>query len=200
MPLELCHPRCFGFPIRFRIIYIKVPGPFHVPQFLQPNLPGRIVQKDAVYALLMSVDAEPVHGFCMTSYPMAIPCRGRIVILRPATPEPAVQEQRNVTAALDIDCSPVVFGGLVVKWVLRGYIEPVVDSIAAPRTGWPVLTAWPPRGHTYLAPGRKCVATYFKPAADRVRVNRVLNLCRHRAAAYLGIPIVVVVQDIYPTP
>ncbi len=131
---------------------------------------------------------------------MAIPCRGRIIILRPAAPEPAVQEQRNVIAALDIDCSPVVFGGLVVKWVFPGHIEPMVDSIASPGTGWPVRAGWPRAGYTHLAPGRKFVATYFRPAAGRVRPNRVRNFCRHRADAYLVIPIVVVVQDIYPTP
>ena len=103
MPPELCHPGRFCFPVGTWSIDIKVLGPFDMPQVFQPNLPGRIVQKDAIYSLLMSVDAEAVHGFCMTGHPVTIPCRGRIVILRPSTPEPAVQKQWNVVASSDID-------------------------------------------------------------------------------------------------
>ena len=74
-----------------------------MPQVFQPNLPGRIVQKDTVYALLVSVDAEAVHGIRVRVETFAVIARGRIVILGPGAPKPAVQKQWNVVTALDID-------------------------------------------------------------------------------------------------
>ena len=92
MPSELCHPGCFYFPVGTWSIDIKVPGPFDMPQVFEINFPGRIVQKDAVYALLMPIDSEPVHGISVRVETFAVIARGCIVILGPGAPKPAVQK------------------------------------------------------------------------------------------------------------
>jgi hypothetical protein len=185
--LEVRHPGGFGLPVGQRRRQTKIPGPSQPPQFFEPDFPGRVVQKDAVDGLFMPVEAEAVHGIRVGGEPLPVIAGRGVVIFRPGTEKPAVQKQRNRRAVFHIDRPPVVFSRLAIQRVLPGHIDPVVDAVTAVRTDRPPVFV---RRHTDLAPGGKGVAPGFERAAGPVQR---LNPCRHRAASYVLLSIVVVV-------
>ena len=84
--------------------------PIEREQLLKPHGLYVVVHKDGIDGSVMAVNAETVHRVSVGALLPAIVVRGGIGTLWPSTPEIAVQENGDVTAAFDVRCSPESVG------------------------------------------------------------------------------------------
>ena len=63
-----------------------------------------VIHVDTVNRSLVAVNTEALHGIPVSGSSFPIKSRWLVAVLRPRTPEPAIQEQGNLMRILDIGC------------------------------------------------------------------------------------------------
>jgi hypothetical protein len=93
-----------------------------------------VVQKNGIYTSFVAVEAETVHCICITAILSAIVFRRSVVIVRPSTPEIAIQEHRYAGCTPDIRSSPEPFGRFSIKRAVPRHIYIAIYPVAAVET------------------------------------------------------------------